>query len=499
MRDAINIKCNMCGGSALPLHHNPRYYKCEYCGAVSTAITARETVQLERAFCKLRDGDFDDAEEDFDNILNADSSAYEASWGKLLAQRGIIYVNDPSSDKRVPTLNKIGGKSLLADRCYISAIKHAPTEVGLSYADAAKQIDTILAKQRAIVTSEQPYDIFLCYKESDGASGIDRTKDSYECSDLYVRLTSLGYRVFYARESLRSHIAEDYEPYIYNALMTAKVMIVYATCPEYIKATWVRNEWSRYEKLITGGKKSPSSLVLAVSGMDAGEAPQSFAKRQALDATSRTFYIDLERHIAAVIGGKKSSVASINAVGSRCLSCGGSVPAASVYCPSCGAIQESHAMQMLRNLPPMEGEISGARTSEREKIRTAEVDPFSSSGKKSNRQVTKGTQTKSADIISIVAFFMLMVIIPSLIVLNFLYQGVTIPDSLFYVAIGVTVIGIGFCSYNINARKKAGKKINLATFMLVVYIFMFLFAVNIYTNAVEYAEEFAANLEDLFG
>ena len=90
---------------------------------------------------------------------------------------------------------------------------------------------------------------------TDLANGIDRTQDSVEAQELYIHLTKKGYHVFYSRESLRDKIGEKYEPYIFNALSTAKVMLVYGSKPEYITSTWFKNEWTRYEKRIKAGEK----------------------------------------------------------------------------------------------------------------------------------------------------------------------------------------------------------------------------------------------------
>lgn len=82
--------------------------------------------------------------------------------------------------------------------------------------------------------------MFICFKDSDKEHGIDRTPDSVEASNLYAYLTDKGYRVFFSRVSLKEKVAEEYEPYIYNALKTAQVMIVYGQKAEYITSTWVK-------------------------------------------------------------------------------------------------------------------------------------------------------------------------------------------------------------------------------------------------------------------
>lgn len=67
-----------------------------------------------------------------------------------------------------------------------------------------------------------------------------RTPDSVLANDLYHQLTQENLRVFFARITLEDKIGQEYEPYIYSALMSAKVMVVLGTKPEYFKAVWVK-------------------------------------------------------------------------------------------------------------------------------------------------------------------------------------------------------------------------------------------------------------------
>ena len=72
--------------------------------------------------------------------------------------------------------------------------------------------------------------------------------------DLYYQLVQEGYKVFFSRITLEDKIGMAYEPYIFAALNSAKVMVVVGTKPEYFNAVWVKNEWSRFLKLIKSNK-----------------------------------------------------------------------------------------------------------------------------------------------------------------------------------------------------------------------------------------------------
>ena len=112
--------------------------------------------------------------------------------------------------------------------------------------------------------------MFICYKETDNVG--NRTVDSVLAYDLYNELTKEGYKVFFSRITLEDKIGTAYEPYIFAALNSAKIMIVLGTKPEYFNATWVKNEWSRY---LTLAKKSNGKKILipAYKDMDPYDLP----------------------------------------------------------------------------------------------------------------------------------------------------------------------------------------------------------------------------------
>ncbi len=150
---------------------------------------------------------------------------------------------------------------------------------------------------------EKPYDIFICYKDSDLANGIDRTQDSIAAQELYIHLAEQGYRVFFSRESLRGKVGEKYEPYIFNALSTAKVMLVYGSKSEYITSTCLKNEWHRFYKRITLGEKHQDALLVACDGFSPNELPSILSSRQCLDASksNRNFYLDLDAAVDKIM------------------------------------------------------------------------------------------------------------------------------------------------------------------------------------------------------
>lgn len=293
----------LCGTCGAVLERKGDSYVCRYCGNKWVADAADDIRVIDRAnaWAALRDCDFEKACELFENILYKEPENHEAYWGRALSYNGIIYVTDLNENRRIPTCNSISESSFT--ECYDvkKAIEYAPDEIAAAYREQAEIIEGIRVEWLKKARREPPYDIFLCYKDSDLENGIERTEDSVVVQDIYIHLIEQGYRVFYSRESLRDKVGEKYEPYIYNALSTAKVMLVYGSSSRYIKSAWMKNEWYRFSRKIMSGEKHKDSLIVACEGFSPSELPLSLAQRQCLDASRKTFFIDMDRSISKII------------------------------------------------------------------------------------------------------------------------------------------------------------------------------------------------------
>lgn len=296
----IKLICKVCGG---PLEFDGSVYTCQACGAKfqDGRTKSQNDILLVSAFDDLRKGEFEDAIDNFSLVLSQDDACHEAYWGRALAKNGIIYVNDLLEDKKVPTCQRISDKNFLNDEDYLKAVELSDGAVRQNYVEQAQKIESIRKEWLEKASREKPYDIFICFKDSDRDNGLERTPDSYEAQNLYTHLTGLGYRVFFSRESLRDKVSEQYEPYIYAALMSARIMIVYGQRPEYFSSTWMKNEWSRYARMVANGDKHSNSLIVVYEKCNPSLLPSALKVRQCLDGGKKTFYGDLERHIAKII------------------------------------------------------------------------------------------------------------------------------------------------------------------------------------------------------
>lgn len=310
--DMSNNICNSCGANLI---YKDGRWVCPACGAYKEEeISNEEVTLLYNASQKLRLASFDDAEELYADIVKKYPKNSEAHWGLVLSRYGIKYEDDYDG-RKLPTCYAATMESFLSDKEYLAALSCAPdAKVKAYYEEQGKIIEKNRIEWYEKASKEPAYDVFLCFKDSDKENNIERTDDSIEVANLYTYLSGKGYRVFFSRETLRDKVAEKYEPYIYNALNTASVMIVYGSKPEYFESVWMKNEWTRFLKRMREGLKVDGSLIVAYDGMNPAELPKVFAGRQCLDARKKTFYGDLETLIARVIAIAKRPKAAVERI-----------------------------------------------------------------------------------------------------------------------------------------------------------------------------------------
>ena len=297
---SIAYKCKCCAAN-LDVEEGMRLVKCPACKTKQTLPSSRdENIQnlFNRATTLRLKCEFDKAEATYERIIQADEEQYEAYWGLILCKFGVEYVEDPKTETRIPTCHRTSYESIIADENYKLALKYAlDDDQKALYRQEAEEIDKIQKGILEVAQNEEPYDVFICYKETD--ENGRRTQDSVIANDIYHQLTQEGFKVFYAAITLEGKLGSAYEPIIFAALNSAKVMLAVGTKPEYFNAVWVKNEWSRFLKMNKDNRNK--ALIPCYKGMDPYDLPEEFAHLQAQDMGKIGFIIDLIRGIKKVL------------------------------------------------------------------------------------------------------------------------------------------------------------------------------------------------------
>ena len=293
------FKCKMCGG-ALEIQEGSSVAVCSFCGTKQTIPKLDNETRInlyDRANHFRRNNDYDKAMSIYEQLLDADKTDAEAYWSILLCKYGVEYVEDPQTHRMMPTINRSQYTSIFADEDYKSAIQYADGYQREVYENEAKELDEIQKGILAISQKEEPFDIFICYKETDSYG--KRTLDSVLAQDLYYQLTQEGYKVFFSRITLEDKLGTAYEPYIFAALNTAKIMVVIGTSKDNLNSVWVKNEWSRFLALTK--KDGSKVLIPAYRDMDPYDLPDEFSHLQAQDMSKLGFMQDLIRGIKKIL------------------------------------------------------------------------------------------------------------------------------------------------------------------------------------------------------
>ena len=269
------LSCQCCGA---PLKLGNSVCTCEYCGTTNivSGSTGKYIDLLNRANKLRQQCEFDRAFRVYDEILAENGSYVDVLWAQTLCEYGIEYVQDPTSGKYMPTLHRIKDESILNSESFIEAVGMADDAQKAELKSAAMEIAKIQEDYLSIAAGEKPYDVFICYKETDDETG-ERTRDSDIAYKLYEQLGRYGLKVFFSRVTLQDKLGVNYEPYIFAALKSATVMAVIGTKADYFSAVWVRNEWARFYKL----RESNDRKLMFFACNDIEDLPPVFRQKQA--------------------------------------------------------------------------------------------------------------------------------------------------------------------------------------------------------------------------
>lgn len=294
------LKCKICGDTEFT--EIGELLQCRSCKH-KTPKPKENAELLERANnIRFETKSFDEAAALYEEIIRIMPDEAEAYWGRALCRYGIEYVKD-NDGKYLPTCHRTIEGSILDDADYKMAVLKAERGMAEYYMSEAGTIDEYQKKIKLIAAKEEPYDVFISFKATDDLGRP--TEDSLLAQELYYYLTkNLGLKVFFSNITLRDKAGQEYEPIIYAALSSATVMLLVGTKPEYINATWVKNEWSRYAKMVVAARQKNKSkyIVTALKGMEPEQLPSVLATYQAVNLSELGAKEKLCSNIDSLIG-----------------------------------------------------------------------------------------------------------------------------------------------------------------------------------------------------
>ncbi len=314
-------RCPNCNSPSL--HEHGGKIVCDYCrSAFSVArysfLDEEIQAKYNRAIEYRVEMRFDDAIRVLDTLIRKIPDCAELYYQALLARLGVSFVDEAGQNK--VTISRLASDSIYDLKEAKLALKYADPAFKGEYEEVFNRLEEIRSRYIALGKNVEPYDVFLSFKQHPDDKKNSYTQDYAIAREIYDDLTKKGVKVFFSPVSLMA--GTDYEPYIYHALQTSKVMLLIAASPDedFLESPWVKNEWARFDALaaLSGGKKV--LIPVLANGYRPDYLPGVLATKQAifydgsfwarLTPVLKEHHILVEKQSAAAAGGlsKKKKV-----------------------------------------------------------------------------------------------------------------------------------------------------------------------------------------------
>ena len=194
MSELLRTQCACCGAD-LCFPKDKDQVRCDACtkwnDRPKAAVEAIGRMKRANELCNA--GRFGVAEAIYQRVLEENPDAHEARWGLVRCKYGLIYVMEQRSGKRYPTcrISRLSVTPMRSDYEFTQACLLASEDVRAQYQADAAYFDEARQEILRLMDGEPPYDVFICYTETDDATG-GRTKDSVRAQELYQMLKKDG-------------------------------------------------------------------------------------------------------------------------------------------------------------------------------------------------------------------------------------------------------------------------------------------------------------------
>ena len=210
------LACSICGGEVIA-GEDGTLGTCMGCG--NTLPYPKTDIKKHNRATYLRNNyDFEKAGRIAAAIMdenNEDSAAY---MNAFLCEYGIRYIRSNSGRTPVCSIGTDGNVKENAN--YKKALFYAPTEAQSGYEIIAGAVESAVEAYNNAVSAEEPYDVFVLSREGVSAD------DDLEGEKLFLRFTeNLGFRVFYAPETLKDKSEAEKAAITAYALENSRIML----------------------------------------------------------------------------------------------------------------------------------------------------------------------------------------------------------------------------------------------------------------------------------
>lgn len=288
MEFKVNV-CRNCGNTLDLRNVKDGIIECEYCGSVFT-VPKKETNAEALSFLRIGEhnlniGNWDSAMEAFKKAYENDKNESEILWDLALADYKVQYIKDVVNKRLQPICYEISDRKFSDSKYYRQALDLATPTQRAEYQRKAEEIEYIKEEFYRLQQSGLEYDCFICVKVTD--ENGDHTEDYKDADNIYNLLRDKGFKPFFSERDIRNKTGADYEARILYALYSAETMLVVCRKEEYLKTPWVKNEYSRFLKLVNDEEKESDSITIIYYGHPIDKLPGKNGKIQGIDFSLR--------------------------------------------------------------------------------------------------------------------------------------------------------------------------------------------------------------------
>lgn len=286
MAQFIQMICPNCGGDLIKVDGD--MYRCENCH-VYHKIDNRNLHHDLLDVAAIRESlNFKLAEQKCRKLLQEYASAdlTDVYWNLLLCEQRVVFETDQKG-AQFPSFYDIVPTDIESSENYKKCneyLNRFNSQNAYNYEELVDKMVSAKRKYRRIRESSKPFDIFICFKksrsESEGGGETRDYKIAYQLYNVFCK----SYNVFFSEETLFNiGGVTEYEPHIYHALYTAKIMFLICSKREYLESQWVKNEWSRFKRMADNAQQTKVIIPIFVDDFTPEYLPDDIKSCQGLN------------------------------------------------------------------------------------------------------------------------------------------------------------------------------------------------------------------------
>lgn len=272
--------------------------KCKFCHNVYT-LPKEGASEAILNFLRIGEHDldtakFDDAYAAYAKAAQLDETEPEAYFGMALAEFKVQELKDIVNKRTQPICHEISDKDFSYNKNYRKAMSLATESQRKVFAARCEEINAVKREFFMLAEDGVDYDCFICTKVRDGN---DYTKDSHYAAEIYDYLKEKGYKPFYSEREIKRRTGAAYEALILYALKTSECMVIVCSDEGYLQTPWVKNEYTRFLKLIGDNEKEGDSITIAFNGQPIERLPGKHSKIQGVDLSQPRAFSLIEDYV----------------------------------------------------------------------------------------------------------------------------------------------------------------------------------------------------------